>query len=112
MPLTPDELLARRRKRSVVTSTRYNKTEAGKAQAKRQRERLTLRHAARVALARASGCADCGRHDSLQFHHLDPATKRVNVARMVSYSDAAFWIEVAKCIVVCQSCHTKRHNCH
>lgn len=60
------------------------------------------------------GCADCGESfaPALSFHHLDPATKKANIAIMVAqaceYTDSEFFAEIAKCVVVCENCHRKR----
>lgn len=65
---------------------------------------------ARVDDARKSGCVDPGEHSGrLEFHHLDPSTKRANVTDMAGHSDESFWAEVAKCVVVCEGHHHARH---
>lgn len=52
------------------------------------------------------GCAECGtKKGKLDYHHLDQATKRCNVARMWSYSLRSLLDEIAKCVVLCQSYH-------
>lgn len=59
----------------------------------------------------AQGCDDCGTRDGrLDHHHLDPATKTYNVSHMCGYSLEAFMDEIAKCTVLCRSCHKKRHS--
>lgn len=61
-------------------------------------------------LRSTQGCSDCGTHDGmLEYHHVDPATKRYNVSHMYGYSEEAFMDEVAKCVVLCRQCHRKRH---
>lgn len=70
------------------------------------------RHHERTALAKADGCVDCGYIEDLtklSFHHLDPALKLRKVSSMVSATDANFYAEVAKCAVVCEPCHKRRH---
>ena len=55
------------------------------------------------------GCADCGynaHHAGLEFDHLDDKYK--NVSCMRNYSMAKILEEVAKCDVVCGTCHNIR----
>lgn len=59
------------------------------------------------------GCADCGdRASVLQFDHLPEHTKLFTIANALGrtriYSDADIAAEVAKCEVVCNSCHVIR----
>jgi len=61
-------------------------------------------------LKRDTGCADCGTKEGLlHFHHLDKQTKVTNVGQMWSYSKESLTAEIAKCVVLCASCHSKRH---
>lgn len=58
-------------------------------------------------------CSDCGGTFGwwvMQFDHLDPETKAMEVARMVThgYSERAILDEVAKCELVCANCHADR----
>ena len=64
-----------------------------------------------VKLLRATqGCDDCGTHDGwLDYHHIDPLTKRKSVSSMANYGVEALVDEIAKCTVLCRSCHKKRH---
>lgn len=69
------------------------------------------RHHARLADARVTlggCCARCGTQERLEFDHIDPATKRQKVTRMHTYSDVAFWAEVAKCQLLCRPCHVDK----
>ena len=62
-------------------------------------------------LRRTQGCSRCGTHDEpLVHHHLVPATKRIGLSKMQHYSLEAFMDELAKCTVVCKSCHRTIHN--
>lgn len=57
-------------------------------------------------------CVVCGEDDpaALDFHHVDPATKSFNVASVGrSKSLQAVDRELAKCVVLCASCHRKVH---
>lgn len=61
-------------------------------------------------LSRAQGCADCSTHDGkLNYHHIDPSTKRRNVSQMSQYQVESFVDEIAKCVVLCNRCHARRH---
>lgn len=59
-------------------------------------------------------CIICGETDTrlLQFHHLKPHTKRYCVSDMVKQRSGIETIkkEIAKCCVLCVSCHEKMHN--
>jgi transcription elongation factor Elf1 len=58
-------------------------------------------------------CADCGQNHpaTLEFHHLDPAQKEVNVSRLIADSTSMRKLkeEIAKCVVLCANCHRIRH---
>lgn len=57
------------------------------------------------------GCEDCGTHGGkLEHHHRDPSTKRYQVSQMSSCSQETLEAEIAKCDVLCRSCHKKRHD--
>jgi len=61
-------------------------------------------------LRAAQGCDDCGVHEGmLLHHHMDPSTKLWEVSQMCSHSLEKFIDEIAKCTVLCYSCHKKRH---
>ena len=61
------------------------------------------------------GCNHCGEHfyndpECLDFHHIDPKTKDVSVARIwrTSLKQLDKMIEeIKKCIVLCSNCHRK-----
>lgn len=62
----------------------------------------------------AHGCYRCGTKDKaaqLCFHHVDPSTKLFNIAPNVrgSISFSKLIAEIAKCIILCNSCHKKVH---
>lgn len=52
-------------------------------------------------------CA-CGSSKNLQIDHIDP-TKKVS-HRIWSWSDARREAELAKCHVLCEECHKKKHE--
>lgn len=58
------------------------------------------------------GCESCGFNvhpAALHFHHLDPATKKFNIAHAAEYSKIEnLMVEIDKCIVLCANCHAIR----
>lgn len=60
---------------------------------------------------RGHPCVDCGETDiiSLEFDHMDPRHKRLEIGSMVGhYSSAKIIAEMQKCEVRCANCHRKR----
>ncbi len=45
----------------------------------------------------------------LEFHHLDPKTKRRPIAAMMSRTMAALVMEIRKCRLICRDEHTRHH---
>jgi hypothetical protein len=66
------------------------------------------KHREAMDLLKAAGCADCGGPGDL-FHHVDPATKLFNVGNGWGYTAEKLAAEIAKCVVLCGSCHKIRH---
>jgi len=61
-------------------------------------------------LRMAVGCRDEGPHEGrLEHHHSDPTAKLRDVSQMYGYSREKIDAEIAKCVVLCKSCHRKRH---
>ena len=63
----------------------------------------------RILIADAGGrCAICG-YDrcvvNMHFHHVDPATKELNMTAEVVRSLEAFRAEARKCVLLCANCH-------
>ena len=58
-------------------------------------------------------CSKCGEDHptTLEFHHLDPNTKKAEVSKLVSEGHKKQTIEeeINKCIVLCANCHRKLH---
>jgi hypothetical protein len=46
----------------------------------------------------------------LDFHHLDPKTKRKEVAKMHTASWETIINEVNKCVILCRNCHAEVHH--
>lgn len=75
------------------------------AQRAYQREWMRKRRAAYLDGKR---CAFCNADSDLEIHHFDPAIK---VSHAIwSWTAAKREAELAKCIVVCHSCHVQRHR--
>ena len=57
-------------------------------------------------------CAKCGDSRSyvIDFHHIDPSTKKVNLARTPYTTDAILLAEVKKCVCMCRNCHQEYHH--
>ena len=57
-------------------------------------------------------CTSCGETNPivLEFHHLDPKTKRNDVSNMAThgYSVESIEKEIEKCIILCANCHRKK----
>lgn len=57
-------------------------------------------------------CSNCGedRHWVLDFHHLDPSKKEIDISRLArAGSKARLQEELNKCIVLCANCHRDLH---
>jgi hypothetical protein len=54
-------------------------------------------------------CEWCGGEAS-DWHHVDPATKRCDVAGMDGYSLDSIEAELVKCIPLCKECHGTYHR--
>ncbi len=71
------------------------------------------RRRAKARLVEEAGgeCVLCGFSESqvaLQFHHLDPATKRFNLSlRGVTRSMTKLREEASKCVLLCGNCHAQ-----
>lgn len=46
----------------------------------------------------------------LDFHHLDPSKKDINVSEALMYSREVILEEIKKCITLCRNCHTEFHH--
>ena len=56
-------------------------------------------------------CRHCGSTQNLVFHHVDGSTKEYGVAELVhsGYTINRIKKEIAKCIILCNRCHSKLH---
>ncbi len=65
------------------------------------------------ALKSKLSCLACSENDPccLEFHHIDPSSKRSTIARMVKDELPIKQIvhELKKCVCLCSNCHKKVH---
>jgi len=87
---------------------RYDKENSARI---REEKRERQAHAQVYLLERKSmGCLLCPRQDlPFHFHHVDPATKLFNPTHGRCLSRERLDAELAKCVVLCSSCHAKVH---
>jgi hypothetical protein len=52
-------------------------------------------------------CVKCGSTDDLQFDHVDPKTKAVEISKSTLKKEV-FWAEVKKCQLLCGKCHSEK----
>lgn len=56
-------------------------------------------------------CGYCRNHAALEFHHLDPSKKEINIAgNGIKGSWKRLTQELKKCILLCANCHREEHN--
>lgn len=53
-------------------------------------------------------CVRCGTQDNLEFDHVDPATKEFTISHGWSFATDRFWLEVAKCQLLCLPHHKEK----
>ena len=103
----PDDVLADKDKKRE-----YNRLRQPRArELMKRRERENRAYITEIKLER--GCEWCGKDNlepyRLHFHHLDDETKVKPVSKMVGGSREALDAEIAKCVVICGSCHATHH---
>lgn len=56
-------------------------------------------------------CGYCRNHAALEFHHLDPSKKEINIAGDgIKGSWKRLTEELKKCVLLCSNCHREEHN--
>lgn len=80
----------------------------------RSREKYRERRGLVAKIKLDRGCSECG-YDAhpaaLEFHHLDPSTKKFTIGQSISKRDISELLdEIEKCVVLCANCHRVRHN--
>lgn len=73
------------------------------------KQRWVRRRAAAIEQL-GGACRACGTKDDLHFHHIDPSTKSMTIARASSASEKRFQEEIAKCELLCGDCHRQHHS--
>lgn len=63
-----------------------------------------------VKSSRGNACHDCGSTEKLEWHHRDPTTKRFHIGANLRLSVSTIESELAKCDLLCRSCHGARHG--
>ena len=79
--------------------------------AKRRRQQMK----ARLDEIRAAGCSRCGATPDtaeIHFHHIDPASKRFEIAnwRKIGATESELLAEIEKCQLLCRECHSEEHQ--
>lgn len=66
----------------------------------------------RAELVRLLGgrCVDCGKIDDLEFDHVDPATKELEISKSMFRRWDLLLAEVQKCVLRCAECHKTRSD--
>jgi hypothetical protein len=95
-----------------------NRTKRREQERKRSAARYAEKRIWIASLKSAVGCQSCGErfHGALDLHHRDPELKGLTKSRwraggsawMLGAEDRVF-AELAKCIVLCCTCHRKAH---
>lgn len=62
----------------------------------------------KAAVAFLGGKCSCGATRGLVFDHIDFRTKRFTLAKRPSVNEVDFWIEVAKCQLLCPRCNRNK----
>lgn len=53
-------------------------------------------------------CVHCGSDDRLEVDHIEPALKEIEIGALWAYSDEVRERELAKCQVLCKTCHIEK----
>ncbi|OHD20992.1 MAG: hypothetical protein A2Y38_09480 [Spirochaetes bacterium GWB1_59_5] len=79
-----------------------------------ERVKQRRKHLKMLAVAMKGGrCELCGYHRSLQgfdFHHQDPSEKDFALSAVTSISWSRVKAEIAKCQLLCATCHREQHE--
>lgn len=76
-----------------------------------QREYQQMRYEVRRALSLTqlgNACTNCSSTKQLEFDHTEPATKVMSIGKMWTASEERFQTELAKCQLLCKSCHIEK----
>lgn len=98
-----------------ICARAYHKTAHMERYAGQVKEKQTNRRleGARHLLEYKSGvcCMKCGENTSccLEFHHVDPTTKKFDIGGNTTRSWSLVLKELEKCVCLCSNCHKKLH---
>lgn len=89
----------------------YNKNNRDKINKKRNFRNRFLKNKIKTIKSQ-KGCLICGeqRHYCLDFHHIDPSTKKAKICDLLCFSEKTVLEEIDKCTVLCRNCHKEQHN--
>lgn len=92
-------------------AARSARPEADAVNKKKAKSIAHQRNANIIAEAKLAGCSRCPENHPgcLDFHHLDPSTKKKEISRMArdGSSEKHLLEEIAKCEILCSNCHRK-----
>lgn len=97
--------------RGREVARRYSQSAKGKKVTRLKRIRRAMVNRQIIAAAKNVPCADCGNifpPRRMHFHHL--RDKTFNIGGRLHYTAEKIKAEIAKCIVLCISCHARRHK--
>lgn len=66
-----------------------------------------------LKIKKESGCVKCGYNKNpiaLQFHHIDPSTKKFNISEQLTCCIEKLKQEIDKCVILCANCHIIEHH--
>lgn len=72
------------------------------------KKRARLKEARDAWFAIHDSCVECGSTSHLEVDHIDPSTKLLSGSSLWSASKEKREAELAKCQVLCSSCHKKK----
>lgn len=69
-------------------------------------------HKLRLEAIKALGgkCVSCGAADGLDFDHINPAEKVIDISIALSRKRSTLEAELVKCQLLCKPCHRLKHN--
>ena len=90
------------------------KKKINERRAKRRKSDVHRRENIRVYVDKIKKTLMCERCEEnnylcLTFHHIDPKSKEIEIAKITNWSIKKFETERKKCIVLCANCHIKEH---
>ena len=96
-----------RQKKWYQTNSKRVK-ETLKEKIKMNRDNLSKTHG---TVCKVCGATESkGKNKTLHFHHIEPCTKKSNVATIIHYSWEKVKREAKKCVLLCDKCHKGVHT--